>query len=121
MLIGKRLKTARKEKKLSQEELGKLVGVTKVSICGYENGTRNPTIDTFLALIDVLEIEPMYALGIETEIVADKDQKYKVRMSNDDIQIIKELKKHRELYNELCNNPKRTIDIINLKLFKKSK
>ena len=118
MLIGNRIRQARKEKKLSQEELGKLIGVTKVSICGYEKGTRTPTIDTFLNLIEVLELEPLYALGMEKEIVSDNNSNYKTRMSSDDIQIIKEIKKHRELYNEMCNNPKRTIDIVNLKLFK---
>ena len=119
MLVGNRIKEVRKAKKLSQEELGKMIGVTKVSICGYEKGTRTPSIDTFLDLIGILEMDPLYALGLEKEIVAEGEQAYKIRMSTDDIKIIKELKKNRELYNELCKNPKRTIDIINLKLFKK--
>ena len=50
MLIGRRVKEARLEKKMSQEELGKMLGVTKVSICGYENGTRTPTMQNFLDL-----------------------------------------------------------------------
>ena len=119
MLVGNRIKQARKDKNLSQEELGNMIGVTKVSVCGYEKGTRTPAINTFLDLVNILEIDPLYALGLEKEVVSDNDENYKVRMSSDDIKIIKEIRKNRELYNELCNNPKRTIDIINLKLFKK--
>ena len=40
MLLAKRIKELRKEKDLTQEDLGKLINVTKVSICCYENGTR---------------------------------------------------------------------------------
>jgi len=119
MLVGKRIKDARKAKGYSQQELGDLLGVTKVSICGYEKGTRTPTIDTFLKLVEILDISPIYALGLEREIVSESDAEYVVRMSSDDIKIIEELKKHRKLYNELCNNPKRTIDIINLKIDKR--
>lgn len=36
MIIGKRIKLLRIQKRLSQEELGNYLGVTKVSICGYE-------------------------------------------------------------------------------------
>ena len=34
MLIGKRIKELRLERKMSQQELGDMIGVTKVSICG---------------------------------------------------------------------------------------
>lgn len=36
MLKGNRLRDARKRKKLTQEELGNLVGVGKSAICCYE-------------------------------------------------------------------------------------
>ena len=44
MLIGKRIKELRIEKGLSQQQLGEIIGVTKVSVCGYENGSRVPTL-----------------------------------------------------------------------------
>ncbi len=44
MLLGKRIKSLRKEKGLTQQELGDLINVTKVSICCYENETRVPTL-----------------------------------------------------------------------------
>ena len=47
MIIGNRLKKLRLSKGLNQQELGDLIGVTKVSICGYENGTRTPNLENF--------------------------------------------------------------------------
>lgn len=118
MIIGKRLKEARVEKGLSQEELGNLLGVSKVSICGYEKGTRTPTMENFLDLIEILNLEPDYVLGRDTEVKSKKDKAYKIIMAEEDIQIIKELKNNRELYNKLCSDTKRTIELINRKLMK---
>ena len=47
MIIGERIRRIRLSKNYSQEQLGKLVGVTKVSISGYENGTRIPKLEQF--------------------------------------------------------------------------
>ena len=41
MFLGYRLKELRERKGLSQEKLGKLTGVTKVSVCGYELGKKH--------------------------------------------------------------------------------
>ena len=65
MLIGKRIKDLRIEKGLSQQELGDMIGVTKVSICGYENGTRIPSLESFGLLADVFGTTTDYLLGIE--------------------------------------------------------
>ena len=43
MIVGERIKEARLTKNMSQQELGDKMGVTKVSISGYEKGTRTPT------------------------------------------------------------------------------
>ena len=118
MIIGKRLKEARLKKSMSQEELGNLLGVSKVSICGYEKGTRTPTMENFLDLIKILELEPDYVLGRDKNVVSEKNRGCKVVMAEEDIEIITELKKNRELYNKLCDNPKRTIELINRKLMK---
>ena len=96
MIIGERLKDARKKKNMSQQQLGDLLGVSKVSICGYENGVRIPTIENFIQLLD----------------------EYKAKMSKDDIKIIKELKNNPVLHSKLRVDPKRTIELINRKLNK---
>lgn len=118
MLIGKRIKEARIKKNMSQEDLGNLLGVSKVSICGYEKGTRTPTMENFLDLIRILELEPDYVLGRDKSIISEKNHDYKIIMADEDIQIIKELKNNPKLYNKLCSDPKRTIELINRKMTK---
>jgi len=41
-MVGKRLRLLRVEKDLTQEELGKILGVGKTTISQYENETRKP-------------------------------------------------------------------------------
>jgi transcriptional regulator with XRE-family HTH domain len=64
-MIGKRLKELRMKRGFSQQELGTAIGVTKVSICGYENGTRLPTLDNLVKISEVLETTADYLLGRE--------------------------------------------------------
>jgi len=118
MIIGKRLKEARLKKGMSQEELGNLLGVSKVSICGYEKGTRTPTMENFLDLIEILDLEPDYVLGRDKTVVSESKREYKLKMADEDIQIIKELKNNRELYNKFTTDPKRIVDLISRKLMK---
>ncbi|MBX2932224.1 MAG: helix-turn-helix transcriptional regulator [Chitinophagaceae bacterium] len=47
-LIGKAIKQTRKERNLTQEELGKLIGVQKAQISRLENSASNVTMDTLL-------------------------------------------------------------------------
>lgn len=62
-MLGKRLKMLRAEKKITQEELGKVVNVTKVSISGYENGNRTPDTETLQKLADFFNVSTDYLLG----------------------------------------------------------
>jgi len=116
MLIGERIKQERINRGLTQLELGQMLGVSKVSICGYETGTRTPTVDTFLKLIEILGLKAEYALGLDMNVVAEEGAEYHVIMAKEDMIIIEELKKHRELYNKLCSEPKRTIELMSRKI-----
>ena len=51
MIIGERVKEARINKNYTQEELGDIIGVSKVSICGYETGNRTPTMAMVLSAV----------------------------------------------------------------------
>lgn len=119
MLIGKRVKEARLKKGLSQQQVADALGVSKVSVCGYEKGTRTPSLEIFDALTEFLEIDINYALGKDKVVVAEKDTPYAVKVADEDLEIIKSLKKCRELYNQICEDPKRVIELINLKMNKK--
>lgn len=54
--IGKFIKEERKNKKLSQEELGELLGVSNRSISKWETGVSLPDISLFKSLCEVLDI-----------------------------------------------------------------
>lgn len=62
-MLGKRLKTLRNEKNLTQEELGKKINVTKVSISGYENNNRSPDTETLQNIADFFDVSVDYLLG----------------------------------------------------------
>lgn len=49
------LKTLRKEKGLTQKELGALVGCSEVTICMYESGRRSPDYETLLKLSEIFD------------------------------------------------------------------
>ncbi len=62
-IVSKRLKHLRTEQKLTQEQLGRLINVTKVSISGYENGNRTPDTDTINRIADVFDVSTDYLFG----------------------------------------------------------
>jgi transcriptional regulator with XRE-family HTH domain len=63
MPLGQRIKELRKEKKMTQEELGKILGVSKVSISGYENDTRQPDNESLVKLANFFNVTTDYLLG----------------------------------------------------------
>ena len=54
-LIGEMIKTARKERNLTQEQLGELIGVQKSQISKLESNTKNVTIETILKVFKALK------------------------------------------------------------------
>jgi DNA-binding XRE family transcriptional regulator len=54
-LIGKAIKETRKERNLTQEELGKLIGVQKAQISRLESNASNATMDTLLRVFTALK------------------------------------------------------------------
>jgi DNA-binding XRE family transcriptional regulator len=53
-LLGEMIKQTRKERHLTQTELGKMVGVQKSQISRIENNARNVTIETILKVFKAL-------------------------------------------------------------------
>lgn len=62
-MIGNKIKEIRKSKKLSQAELGNLIGVAAASIMRYEKGQREPNKETIEKLAMALNISPSELLG----------------------------------------------------------
>ena len=54
-LIGDMIQMARKERNLTQQQLGQLIGVKKAQISRLENNTGNVTLETILKVFNALE------------------------------------------------------------------
>ena len=54
-LIGQAIRQTRQERKLTQEELGKLIGVKKAQISRIESNASNVTIDTLMRVFSALQ------------------------------------------------------------------
>ena len=117
LLLGDRIKNRRIELNMTQEELGKLIGVTKVAICSYENNKRTPKLDTISKISSVLNLEVGYLLGQDVSIISEEDS-LSMKLPKEDLKLLSELKKNKKLYFMLVNDPQRSIKLINNKLFK---
>ena len=68
MTTGEKIKMLRVKKGMSQEELGKKVGVQKAAINKYEKGiVVNLKMSTIAKLADALDVTPVYLMGIDEE------------------------------------------------------
>jgi len=56
-LIGDMIKKVRKDRKLTQEQLGELIGVKKAQISRLENNTKNVTIETIIRIFNAMKAE----------------------------------------------------------------
>jgi DNA-binding XRE family transcriptional regulator len=68
-ILGKMIKTARQERKLTQEELGRLVGVQKAQISKLESSANSATIDTILKVFKALKAEINFNVKLEDNFV----------------------------------------------------
>jgi DNA-binding XRE family transcriptional regulator len=68
-VLGKMIKTARQERNLTQEELGRLVGVQKAQISKLESSTNSATIDTILKVFKALKAEINFNVKLEDNFV----------------------------------------------------
>lgn len=64
MKIGDRIKEARLRAGLTQEELAKMVGVTKGSIANYETGVSVPKVECLYPLMAALGVDANYVYGV---------------------------------------------------------
>ena len=72
MHFGDKIGQLRKEKGLSREELGKIVGTSAAIIGRYERGDMKPSIEIATKIAKALEVSLDYLVGNSTEIVKDK-------------------------------------------------
>ena len=64
-VLGRMIKTARQERNLTQEQLGKLIGVQKAQISKLESSTNSATIDTIIKVFKALKAEIHFNVTLE--------------------------------------------------------
>ena len=62
-MLGNILKKLRKEKGITQEELGKILGVTTSMVGMYETNARKPSYEVLLKMADYFGVSTDYLLG----------------------------------------------------------
>ena len=63
--LHEQIQVLRKARKMSQVELGKRLGVSKQSICNWENDNAQPSIEMLMRLATVFDVSTDYLLGAE--------------------------------------------------------
>lgn len=67
MTFGDKLREARLQKGLTQEQLAQQIGVAKSTLTGYEKGNREPDVFKIKRILEILEVDSDYLLGVSRE------------------------------------------------------
>lgn len=72
-ILGEKLKQIRKDRKLTQEQLGKMIGVQKAQISKLESGNNSATISTVLKVFRAMKAKVKLKIEIDepTGLVAE--------------------------------------------------
>ena len=66
-VLGDMIKQVRLERNLTQEQLGKLIGVQKAQISKLENNATNVTIDTVLRVFNALKAKLSFKVVLQNQ------------------------------------------------------
>ncbi|OJV14963.1 MAG: transcriptional regulator [Dyadobacter sp. 50-39] len=69
-LLGQAIKQVRRERNLTQEQLGELVGVQKAQISKIENSVKNARLETILKVFDALGAKVNFSLELNPKKLA---------------------------------------------------
>ena len=104
MTFGERLKLLRKEKDISQEDLGIKIGVARTSVANYETNRNYPTSEVLEKISDVFNVSIDYLLG--------KSNVRNPKNENDDILDLAKVGFTKENYNPPTEKQKEQIRTI---------
>lgn len=68
-VLGSLIKQVRKDRNLTQDELGKLVGVQRAQISKLENNTTNVTLETILKVFAALKAKVNFNVELQSNFV----------------------------------------------------
>ncbi|EGT3655162.1 helix-turn-helix family protein [Clostridioides difficile CD149] len=101
--FGNRLKDLRTEKRITGEEFGKILNVTKVAVSNWESDRRFPDQNTLKKIADYFDVSIDYLLG-RSNIRYIADNKKNVTTNNTTLELIENLntnEKVRELMKKI--------------------
>jgi transcriptional regulator with XRE-family HTH domain len=67
-MLGERLRALRKQKRITQEQLGRILGVGKAAVSQYEKGTRKPDAEMLRRISGYFHVSTDYLLGLENQV-----------------------------------------------------
>jgi len=69
-LLGHAIKQARKERNMTQEQLGELVGVQKAQISKIENSVKNARFETIMKVFEALGAKVNFSVELNNQRLA---------------------------------------------------
>ena len=80
MKLGNRIYSLRKEKKMTRDEIGKLVGTSGAVIGRYERDEITPSVEIAKKISDALDVSLDYLIGSSNLLVKDKKMLYRLEL-----------------------------------------
>lgn len=74
-IVADRLKSLRKDKKLTQTDMAKLLNITQNAIFRYESGQNEPSLSTILFYSEYFNVSIDYIFGKERKITSSQMNK----------------------------------------------
>lgn len=96
LLFAKRLRELRKERGLSQVELGETLGYGYTAISSYETGRNEPSYTDLIRICEILDVSADYILGISDirKPYAVLERNDLIRLHNRAMELAKECRRH---------------------------
>ena len=119
-MLPERLKILRKQRRKTQQQIADLLGISRQAYSYYENGSRQPDIESLQKLSDYFDVSiDSLVSGKEhssTVTVAGRD----ISLTLEELNIFEELKRHPILFHDLATDPEQKIkELIKLQKMKK--
>ncbi len=64
MMLNENIRILRQARNLSQVDLGCMLGVTKQSVCNWENDNIQPSVDMLIRIAEFFSVSTDYLLGL---------------------------------------------------------
>ena len=97
---GKRIKQHRKEAGLTQEALGKKLGVIKQTISSWENGISEPNSEMLTKIASIFNVPTDYLLGLSDNLIESSDLNWKYPPASNRLGNIMNTYRHRNSLTE---------------------